>query len=428
MKYSLILCSDMHMDIERANNFVNNTNLEWTTDYTLADYIIIMTCAFGIKKNYSMYVIADVLRNSKPESLVIATGCLAKINERELKAIPNLEVKSLDEVAAFLGKTSGSMLKRKIPQNNVIISSGCLKKCSYCIYSLLEPIYYSKPLKNILEEIQEISKYESIVYITGAHETSDYGVDIYGKRKFAELVDTICTKFPNCRFVIGWFHPAGLTDDVINVIAKYKNIVQIMIHIQHNDNEILKNMHRPSFEWTESKIQKLHSIRPDLSISTELIVGYPGETEEKFSSLVEYLKKNRDVYQDIGVASYEPVLNTKAAQMPNLPDYDIRNKRMEIIKKKFGATNYPAPKDFTPILSIYLEARFLLSQIPQMCKKTIARQKYPYVAGTDTEFKMNFLVKLEKSSKEELQELMESDEYYTPEFKKWLMQYVKSQM
>lgn len=423
-KFSLVMCSDMHMDIERANDLISNTNLEWILDYSLADVIIIMTCAFGTKKNYSMYVIADVLRNAKPGSHVIATGCLSQINARELKAIPNLEVKSLDEIAVMIGKTYSSSSKRKISQNKVIISSGCLKKCSYCVYPLLEKKYCSKPIDDILAEIQEIAKCESTIYITGAHETSDYGVDLYGRKTFAELLDIICIRFPNCKFVIGWFHPAGLTEDAVNVIAKHKNVVRIMIHIQHNDNEILKSMNRPSFEWTESRIQKLHLARPDLSISTELIVGFPGETKEKFESLVKYLEKNRNVFQDIGVASFEPVLNTKAAQLANLPDYDIRNERMEIIQKRFGATGYPAPKDFKPLLSNYLEANFLLSHIPNICIKASARQKYPYIAGTDTEFKINFLVNIQNFSKKELQEFMEGDENYTPEFKKWLLQSV----
>lgn len=430
MKISLVLCSDMHMDIEAANNLItNNPTNEWVSDYTLADIVIIMTCAFGNKKNYSMFVIADVMRNVKPGSRVIATGCLAKINATELRAIPNLEVKNFDEVAIMLEKTSSSLLKpvvHKIRQNKVIISNGCLKKCSYCVYSLLEKKYTSKPMEDILAEVEEMYQNESTIYITGAHETSDYGIDLYGCRKFAELLDQICTKFPDCNYIIGWFHPLGLTDDVINVITKHKNIKQIMIHIQHNDNQILKKMHRPCFEFTEGRIQKLHSARPDLSISTELIVGFPGETQEKFNHLVDYLEENRAVFQDIGVASYEPVLNTVAAQLTDLPEYSVRNQRMQIIQKQFDATVYPAPKDFQPLLSSYLEACYLLSQIPNMCIEANSRQMYPYISGTDTEFKMNFIVNLPNFTIEMFQEIMECNEKYTPSFKKWLLQFAKS--
>lgn len=420
MNMSLILCSDMHMDIEKANQLISNSNQEWVSDYTLADIIIIFTCAFGSKKEYSMYVIADVIRNAKPGSRVIATGCLAKINEAELNVIPNLEVKSFEEVKLIVGNSYSSKQK-KIWHNKVIISNGCLKKCSYCLYSLLEKTYHSKPIDAVLTEVEDMYQVEDTIYITGAHETSDYGVDLYGKRKFDELLEQICKKFPDCNYVIGWFHPAGLTDQLIDVIAKYKNIVQIMIHLQHVDNQILKDMNRPCFEWTEERILKLHKVRPDLSISTEFIVGFPGETEDKFYSLCEYIKSNQHIFDDIGVASYEPVLNTKAAQLANLPDYSIRNERMEFIKREYGATAYSAPIDFKPVLSYYLEASYSLALIPNMCIEAKFRQIYPYIAGTDTEFKMKFLENFPKVSFEMFQEISRNEKKYTAKFREWLL-------
>lgn len=368
MKIALILCSDMHMDIDKANTLMNSyPNYEWLTDYTSADMVIIMTCAFGTKKAYSMFVIADVLKNAKQDSTVIATGCLVKLNKTELEAIPGLTVKSYEEVLQILGtpsKVLATQATYKAQQNVVIISSGCLKRCSYCVYPLIEGKYKSKPIEDILCEISIVAKSEPLVYITGAQETSDYGVDLYGTHKFACLLEQICTNFPNLLVGIGWFNPDGLTDDVIDVIEKYKNVIHIMLHTQHNNNSILKNMHRPCIEITDSKIKKLHSVRPDIKISTEVIVGFPGETEEIFNSLVGYLEENRNVFQDIGVASYEPVMNTPAATLPNLPEYSVRQRRMEIIQKRFNATAYPAPKeDFKPLLSSYIEACYLLNTL-----------------------------------------------------------------
>lgn len=383
MKATLLLCSDMHMDIDRANHIMANyPNFEWVSDYKISDVIIIMTCAFGEKKHYSMYVIANVLKNAKPRSMVIATGCLAKLNKAELEAIPNLRVKSLEEVFAMLNSMENKakkltnvssmpsstyskapkQVRQKIHQNVIIISNGCLKKCSYCVYPLLEESYTSKPIEEVLSEIRELSKTDEIIYLTGAHETSDYGVDLYGKRSFALLLEEACKRHPRILFGIGWFNPDGLTDEVIRVISEHKNVVHIMVHIQHNDNEILKNMKRACFEVTESKIKKLKEARPDIQISTEFIVGFPGETEECFTRLIHYLEGTRDLFQDIGVASYEPVMNTPAAALPNLPDYSVRQRRMEVIREKFNATSYPAPPDFKPLLSSYLEACFLLNK------------------------------------------------------------------
>lgn len=372
MKIALILCSDMHMDIDRANTLMGNyPNHEWImdcTDCAEADVVIIMTCAFGNKKAYSMFVIADALKNAKEGATVVATGCLVKLNRAELESIPGLTVKDFYELSSILGKSTlatqapltqvtTTRVTNRIPQNVVIISSGCLKKCSYCVYPLIEGKYKSKPLEDILCEISILAKTEPIVYITGAQETSDYGVDLYGMRKFACLLEQICEQFPKLLIGIGWFNPDGLTDEVLNVIEMHKNVIHIMLHMQHNNNNILKNMHRPCFEITESKIKKLHSVRPDIQISTEVIVGFPGETEEIFNGLVDYLEGARELFQDIGVASYEPVMGTTAATLPGLPEYSIRQKRMEIIQEKFNATAYPAPKeDFKPLLSSYIEA------------------------------------------------------------------------
>lgn len=434
MKFSIILCSDMHMDLEKANNLIacilSNPSNKITSDYTKADIIIIMTCAFGPKKEYSMYVIADVIRNAKPDCRIIATGCLEKINNNELKVIPRLEVKDFNEVITMLENRSPHSYERKIHQNNVIISNGCLKKCSYCVYPLIEQEYTSKYIEEILEEVEELYTKEPFICITGAHETSDYGIDIYGKRRFADLMNEICTKFPDCNYIIGWFHPTGLTDEVMDVIAKNKNIVQIMTHIQHNDDEILKNMNRPSFEKTYERIQKLHSLRPDLLISTEVIVGFPGETDEKFNNLVKLLDGN--VFQDIGVASYEPVLNTKAALLPNLPEYNVRNKRMEIIQEKFNATGYPASMEIKPVLSSYFEGIQLLSQIPTMCIRSSERQEYDYIAGTDTLFKINLWANFSRFIENMLKDITEArdensitklknkNKKYTQGFKTWM--------
>ncbi len=367
MKYSIILCSDMHMDIDKANFlFEVNSCIEWVSDYKVADVIIIMTCAFGTKKRYSMFVIADVIKSSKPNAKIIAIGCLAKLNKTELKSIPRLEVKSFEEVIEMLRQEQNCNKEScevcKIPQDTVIISNGCLKKCSYCVYPLLETKYTSKPIEQVLAEVENLYQKVPIIYISGAHETSDYGIDLYKHRAFPALTEKICTKFQDQKFVIGWFHPDGLTDEMLEILAKHKNVVQIMVHIQHVNNDLLRGMNRPSFEKTEARIQKLHALRPDLGISTELIVGFPGETEEMFNHLVNYLEINRSVFTDIGVASYEPVINTKATQLPNLPSLEVRNQRMETIKAKFGATGYEAPKDFEPLLLSFFEACYLLDK------------------------------------------------------------------
>ena len=387
-KVALVMCNDMHMDIERANEILScishNKDYKVTSDYTEADIVIIMTCAFGPGKKHSMYVIADVQRNCKSGARIIVSGCLVKLNPEELKAIPGIEVKQIQEVKEIFGEAKLNI--KFVPQNKVIISSGCLKKCAYCVYPQIANKYVSKPIKEVLKEVEGMYQNEMTIYISGGLETSDYGIDLYGTHKFPELLDNICSSFPKCNYVIGWFHPAGLTDELLSVVGKHKNIVEIMVHIQHVNPQILRSMNRPSFEFTNERLQKLKYWRPDIAISTEVFVGYPGETEKEFKELIDYL--DLGLFQDIGVASYEPVLGTKAATLLNLLPLEVRNQRMEFISKRYNCTTYPAPESqLEPVLRRYIAAVGYLSRLPKKVKNPVARQKYKNIAGVDTESK-----------------------------------------
>lgn len=389
-KVAVIMCNDMHMDIERSNVLLNyiikNENYEVICDYTKADIIIIQTCAFGETKKYSVQVIADVRVNARLNAKVIVTGCLLSINQEELKALPGIETKSFEELINFFKKSEIRTFEKIVPQNRVIISEGCLKKCSYCVYPMICGNYKSKPMENILIEVENMYDTETTIYITGAQETSDYGIDLYGKRNFPNLLQKVCTQFPNCNYVIGWFHPSGLTDEMISVISKNKNIVEIMLHIQHVSNSILKSMNRPTFEFTDGKIQKLRKLRPDLIISTEVIVGFPGETKLEFQNLVKYLEKG--YFNDIGVASYEQVLGTKASTIENQVPLEIRMERLNFIKDRFGATTYPTSNNFEmSVIEEYIKAYSFFDTLPKNILNDA--QKYNCVAGVDTKAKLN---------------------------------------
>lgn len=389
-KVSLIMCSEMHMDIEQANELLSaiyaNKNSIICTDYTEADTIVIMTCAFGRGVRYSMYVIADVLRNCKDGARIVVTGELVMLYNGQLTKIPRIEVKTLDEVFELFGR---NILMKFLKQNKVIISKGCKKKCSYCVYPLICDEYVSKPKENILEEIEELYDVENTIYISGALETSDYGIDLYGKRTLSTLIDEICTRYPDCNYVIGWLHPSGLTDEFISVVAKHENISEVMVHIQHVNNKILTAMNRPSFEYTNARIVKLKEFAPHVLISTEVIVGFSGETESEFNELVNYLDSG--LFHDIGVASYEPVLGTKAARLKDIPSLETSYERMQAVNKRYKySTAYPAPeKRFVPILEYFLEACEVLDSIPHMLVLTAdEREKYPFIASVDTRQKM----------------------------------------
>lgn len=398
-RIAIIMCNDMHMDIERSNVLLNyimqNENYEVVCDYTIADIVIIQTCAFGENKKYSVQVIADVRANCRSYAKVIVTGCMVSINCKELQALPEIQVKTFQELITFFKKSEISSFEKIVPQNRVIVSEGCLKKCSYCVYPMICGKYKSKHMEDVLLEVENLYQTETVIYLTGAQETSDYGIDIYGKRNFPELLQKVCTQYPECNYIIGWFHPSGLTDEMISVIAKNQNIVEIMLHIQHVSNKILKKMGRPLFEFTDSKIALLRKIRPDLVISTEVIVGFPGETQLEFQNLVKYLKKG--YFNDIGVASYEQVLGTPASIMENQVPLKIRQQRLNFIQNKFNACAYTTSNNFEmSVIEEYLKAYNFFKTLPRNILND--SQKYNNVAGVDTKLKLGLREALQEVS------------------------------
>lgn len=400
-RISVILCNNMHMDIENANKLLakikssNEHSTEYRvieTDYTKADVVIIITCAFGNGKLKSLSIVADVVANMRSDAKLVLTGCMVKTN-RELL----LDVKEDALVLDFdtvLGIYSNNNDKSEsspcIPQNKIIISNGCRKKCSYCVYPNITNKYVSKPKEEIFSEVEKMQENETTIYITGAQETSDYGIDLYHKDEYniANLAYDICTKYPDCNFVIGWFHPAGLTDEFISVLEKCKNIIEIMVHIQHVSDHILKAMNRPKFSFTDERITKIKKVRPDIAISTEVIVGFPGETEADFLNLVKYL--DTEGFDDIGVASYEQVANTPAAELPQIPKI-TRIERMNFMLNRYkGSSSYPTPNfEESDLYEHYMQLKMMMMNSKGMILNPEARQKYQAIAGTDTELKCN---------------------------------------
>lgn len=398
MKIALIMCNDMHADLEKANILLAKIpNSDITTDYTIADVIIIYACAFGSNKSYSVKVIADVRMNAKSDAKVIVTGCLAQVFRKDLEYIPNIQVKSFGELLKCFEKKDETTSK-SIRQNTVIISEGCLYKCSYCVYpKVCGGKYKSKPIEQIIDEVRVLNETESTICISGAQETSEYGVDLYKKPQISRLMAQIAEEFPNTKFIIGWYNPSRL-GNIVQTIINHDNISEIMLHIEHNDPEILRKMNR-SYDIVSISdyLRILREKRPDLIISTEVIVGFPGETDEKFDNLVLYLSQG--YFDDIAVASYEKVEGTNAAKMNDQVPKEVANKRMEVIQKRFNATCYPAPsaeEESETINDIYLKAYYLLKGMPKKVLNNEAMQKYSNIAGVDTKSKLEFEKEFEK--------------------------------
>ncbi len=390
-KVAIICEREDFKDLEEMNTLVNcimqHPEYEITINYEEADLIIISCAGWQIHKVRDIQVIADVLYNKKETANIIVTGELAKRKLQVKKDLPYVDVYTLKELYKFFGGMPKEV-KRYTKHNAVVITTGCQHHCSYCLYPLIENQYVSKTMEQILQEVGELYESEVVIHITGALETGDYGVDLYGKRMFATLLETICTQYPNCEYAILKLHPDGLTDELVKVIRRNHNISYLDISMEHADGMLLQKMNRPNWEATSEKLQKLQQARPDLSISTNVILGFPGENEFAHKKLCQALQAIK--WEHIQINEYEKVQGTQSGMVFDKIPVEIKEKRrQELIEKVAPYTQQFYLQPFSvetqyPITSVYESACFSLDVWSSNMHTAKYRQKHDYIAGTDT--------------------------------------------
>ncbi len=332
------------------DNLINNGYIESSEDD--ADIYIINTCTVtNTSDNKSLKTIRRVISNH-PNSIVVAVGCMSQVNSNLLKGL---------NVSIILGNTGKSRVVEYIEQfkkdkrpinlvedimdkdfedmclNNfnktrafVKIEDGCENYCSYCIIPFARGKVRSKEPKVVIDEITNLVKdgHKEIV-LTGIH-TGHYGADL-NNYSFSKLLKEIENIKGLKRLRISSIEITELDDDFMDVLKNSKVLVSHMhIPIQSGSNEILKLMNRKyDKEYFIKKIEKIRSIRPDISITTDIIVGFPGESEELFNETIDTVNKIR--FSKIHVFPFSLRKGTKAEELPNHIDDVTKKKRVKIL-------------------------------------------------------------------------------------------------
>ena len=217
------------------------------------------------------------------------------------------------------------------------IAEGCSNRCTYCAIPNIRGPYISRPFEEIIEEAKKLAKdgYNEIIVI--AQDTTKYGIDLYGKSRFAELLAELAKikEFKWIRFL--YAYPETITDELIEVVKNNENICKYFdIPIQHISDKVLKRMNRKTTgKDIENLIEKIKKEIPDAILRTSLIVGFPGETEEDFQALENFVSKAQ--FDKLGVFTYSKEEGTPAARLPEQIHYKTKQKRynkiMEIAQK-----------------------------------------------------------------------------------------------
>ena len=333
-------CDKNRVDSEKmlSNLLEKYPGSELTDDPAEADITVINTCAFiGDAKEESINTIienGEYKETGRLKKLIVA-GCLAERYREEIrKELP--EVDEVIGVKEYVERLDVQMKRVENAENYTAylkIAEGCDKCCTYCIIPKLRGHYRSVPMEHLLEEAKRLASEGTKELILVAQETTLYGVDLYGKKSLPELLNRL-SEIEGLEWIrILYCYPEEITDELIRTIRDNPKVVHYLdIPIQHASDKILKNMHRRTRESElRERIATLRREIPDIALRTTLITGFPGETEEDFGILKNFVTEMR--FDRIGVFPYSQDEDTPAAEMEGQVPEKIKLQRQDEIMR-----------------------------------------------------------------------------------------------
>lgn len=357
MKFALISlgCSKNLVDSENfIGILVNKRGFEVTSELNEADMIIVNTCGFiGDAKKESIETILEVSELKETGNLkkIIVTGCLAqRYSEEILKELPEVDAvigtgeidkieKVVDEILndkksvetssmSFLANANTDRILTTASHTAYLkISEGCDRRCTYCIIPQLRGKLRSRTIEDILVEANNLVKSGVRELNLLAQETTEYGIDLYKEKSLAKLMKEL-VKIEDLKWLRTYYmYPDSVTDELIQVMKTEDKICKYFdIPIQHVSDSILQNMGRAKTGAHLKDI--LYRIRreiPNATFRTSVIVGFPGETQEDFEELRDFLEEFQFDY--VGVFKYSREEDTKAYDMDNQVPEEIKEER-----------------------------------------------------------------------------------------------------
>ena len=354
-------CAKNLVDSELMLGLLAQKGYEVSLDENDADIIVINTCSFiHDAEKESVQAILQMVQEGKK---VVVTGCLPQKYKGELKkAIPEIagmigtsDIKEIVEVVdqvvhdkKYVSKVSEKadyVYPENIERQQITvgassyikIADGCNYHCGYCIIPNLRGEYHSRSIESILEEAKELVKRGVTEIVLIAQDTTSYGIDLYGKQALPKLLEEL-NKIDGLGWIrIMYAYPSQMSDELIDAIAHLDKVVKyIDLPLQHCNSEILKAMRRPVMDY-EKLIKKIREKIPSVAIRTAFIVGYPGETDEQFNELYEFVKRVK--FEKMGVFEYSREKNTVSYAMSEQVPAKIkkqRYKKLMILQQKIS--------------------------------------------------------------------------------------------
>lgn len=364
MKYKVGIvslgCAKNRVDAEMLLAKLNKEHFEIVEDVALSDAAIINTCAFiEPAKQESIEEILELAELKKEGKIkcLIVTGCLAERYQKEvMEQLPEIDaclgIGANDRIAEVITDALMDKKSELFPPKEELelegeriqstprhyaylkIAEGCDNHCTYCAIPMIRGRYRSRRIENLVKEAEWLADGGVRELILIAQDTSYYGNDIYGEAKLPELLRQLC-KIEKLRWIrVLYCYPERITDELIDVIASEDKIVKYLdLPLQHCNAEVLKRMNRKGDrEYLTALLNKIRERIPNITLRSTFIAGFPGETEEQFEELAQFVKDMR--FQRMGCFPYSQEENTPAAKLPDQIDEDLRLRRAEIISEQ----------------------------------------------------------------------------------------------
>ena len=367
MKVNIITlgCSKNTVDSENLAGVLSDAGIQVFFDRRANDceVTIINTCGFiGDAKEESVNTILQqvaVKQRGRKRRLVVVVGCLVERYMSDLrKEIPDVDgwfgVHEWQEVADYVLCSLGVRKDKPLKQSSIQtikqspsplalvsrlqstpshyaylkISEGCNRSCSYCAIPLIRGRHVSRPIDEIVEEAKRLVASGVKEILVVAQDTTFYGLDLYGERRLSALLDRLALESGADWIRLHYTYPASFPTDVLDVMARHKNICHYLdIPLQHINSALLASMQRGIDR--DATLRLMDGIRrklPDITLRTTLIVGYPGETEEMFDELKDFVRRAR--FDRLGVFAYSQEEGTPAQGLGDTVSVEEKQRRL----------------------------------------------------------------------------------------------------
>ena len=357
-------CAKNTVDSDSMAQLLIKSGYKSTANPDKAGILIVNTCGFiATAKEESRNVLAELAAKKKSGQILIAAGCLTQRYgsdvARDISGIDGIigtrRWMDVADLVADLQRVNPPEPRYQLPESATVgsdeqgalrvsiqgasaylkIADGCRRPCAFCAIPLIKGTIVSRPVETILAEarILETRGIREIILI--AQDTTDYGSDLGLKNGLALLLRKLCASAPQVDWIrVMYAYPGFVTDELIEVMATEKQVVHYLdMPLQHAHPAVLRRMHRPTnVDWVYKTVEKMRKVIPDLALRTTFIVGYPGETETEFQTLLDFIDELR--FDKVGAFKFSFETGTASEPLGDSVPAEIKEERFNRLMEK----------------------------------------------------------------------------------------------